>query len=130
MLDYRTSRLDYLNSVPIKFVISTEIFKISCDHFLRGWGQHSFHHNFIFWHNYFQCNICRKCKPKYLSLSKTYNLHYILIISQLWLTSHPRSTVVLLGTGAPGTSREIYSKDADDGLELATPRVLSSASSL
>ena len=33
--------------------------------------------------------------------------HYIFIISQLWLTSHPRSTVVLLDTGTPGTSREI-----------------------
>ena len=35
------------------------------------------------------------------------------IISQLWLTSHPRSTVVLLDTGTPGTSREIYSEDAN-----------------
>ena len=32
--------------------------------------------------------------------------HYIFIISQLWLTSHPRSTVVLLDTEIPGTSRE------------------------
>ena len=39
--------------------------------------------------------------------------HYIFIISQLWLTSHPRSTLVLLDTGTPGTSREIYSEDAD-----------------
>ena len=31
------------------------------------------------------------------------------------LTSHPRSTVALLDTGALGTSREIYSEDADDG---------------
>ena len=38
--------------------------------------------------------------------------HYIFIISQLWLTSHPRSTVVLLDTGTPGTSREVYSEDA------------------
>ena len=37
------------------------------------------------------------------------------IISQLWLTSHPRSTEVVLDTGPPGTSREIYSEDADDG---------------
>ena len=35
--------------------------------------------------------------------------HYIFIISQLWLTSHLRSTVVLLDTGTPVTSREIYS---------------------
>ena len=34
-------------------------------------------------------------------------------ISQLWLTSHPRSTLVLLDTGTPGTSREIYSEDTD-----------------
>ena len=39
--------------------------------------------------------------------------HYIFIISQLWLTSHPRSTVVLLETGTPGTSREIYDEDSD-----------------
>ena len=29
--------------------------------------------------------------------------HYRFIISQLWLISHPRSTVVLLDTGTPGT---------------------------
>ena len=39
--------------------------------------------------------------------------HYIFIISQRWLVSHPRSTVVLLYTGTPCTSREIYSEDAD-----------------
>ena len=37
--------------------------------------------------------------------------HYIFIISQLRLTSHPRSTVVLLDTETPGTSREIYSEE-------------------
>ena len=40
------------------------------------------------------------------------------IISQLWLTFHPRSTVVLLDTETPGTSREIYSEDADDGTRM------------
>ena len=40
--------------------------------------------------------------------------HYIFIISQLWLISLLRSTVVLLDTGTPGTSREIYSEDAND----------------
>ena len=35
----------------------------------------------------------------------------IIIIYQLWLISHPRGTVVLLDTGTPGTSREIYSED-------------------
>ena len=44
--------------------------------------------------------------------------HYIFIISQLCLTSHPRSTVVLLDTGTSGTSREIYSEDSDDGTWL------------
>ena len=29
------------------------------------------------------------------------------------LTSHPRSTVVLLDTGTAGTSREIYNEDED-----------------
>ena len=39
--------------------------------------------------------------------------HYIIVISQLWLTSHPRSTVVLLEKETPGTSREIYSEDTE-----------------
>ena len=46
------------------------------------------------------------------------------IISQLWLTSHPRSTVVLLDTGTPGTSKEIYSVDADDGTRTRNPSVI------
>ena len=29
----------------------------------------------------------------------------------IYMTSHPRSTVVLLDTGTPGTSREIYSEN-------------------
>ena len=33
--------------------------------------------------------------------------HYIFTISQLWLTSHPRNTVVLLDTGTPGTNRNL-----------------------
>ena len=36
--------------------------------------------------------------------------HNIFIISQLWSTSHPRSAVVLLDTGTPGTNREISLK--------------------
>ena len=47
--------------------------------------------------------------------------HYIFIISQLWLTSHPRSTVVLLDTGTPGTSREIYSEDANGESRTRNP---------
>ena len=46
------------------------------------------------------------------------------ITSQLWLTSHPRSTVVLPGTGTPGTSREIYSEDADDATGTRNPSVI------
>ena len=46
------------------------------------------------------------------------------IISQLWLTSHSRSTVVLLDTETPGTSREIYSEDDDDGTRTRIPSVV------
>ena len=47
--------------------------------------------------------------------------HYVFITSPLWLTSHPRSTVVLLDTGTPGTSREIYSEDADGETRTRNP---------
>ena len=50
--------------------------------------------------------------------------HYIFIISQLWLTSHPRSTVVLLDIGTPSTSREIYSEDADGETRTRNPSVI------
>ena len=50
--------------------------------------------------------------------------HYLFIISQLWLTFHPRSTEVLLDTGTPGTSREIYSEDANDGTQTHNPLVI------
>ena len=46
-----------------------------------------------------------------------------IIIAQLWLTSHPRSTVVLLDTGTPGTSREIFSEDADGETRTRNPPV-------
>ena len=54
---------------------------------------------------------------------------YIFIISQLRLTSHPRSTVVLLDTETPGTSREIYSEDVAQWLEhwVCNPGVASSS---
>ena len=55
---------------------------------------------------------------------KAFSLHYIFIISQLWLTSHPRGTVVLLDTGTPGTSREIYSEDADGETRARNPSVI------
>ena len=54
------------------------------------------------------------------------NLHYIFIISQLGLTSHPRSTVVLLDTETPGTSREIYSEDADGETRTRNPWITNS----
>ena len=49
---------------------------------------------------------------------------YTVIISQLWLTSHPRSTVVLLDSGTPATSREIYSEDADGETRTRNPSVI------
>ena len=51
-------------------------------------------------------------------------MNYIFIISQLWLTSHPRGTVVLLDTGTPDTNREIYSEDADDGTRTRNSSVI------
>ena len=55
---------------------------------------------------------------------KRHKLHHcIFIISQLWLTSHPRSIVVLLDTGTPGTSGEIFSQDADDGTRTRNPSI-------
>ena len=50
--------------------------------------------------------------------------HYIFIIAQLWLTSHLRSTVVLLDTGTPGTNREIFSEDADGETQTRNPSVI------
>ena len=52
------------------------------------------------------------------------NDHYMFVIFQLWLTAHLRSTVVLLNTGTPGTSREIYSEDANDGTQTRNPSVI------
>ena len=46
------------------------------------------------------------------------------LISQLWLTTHPRSTADPLNTGTPGTSREIYSEDADDGTQIGNGSVI------
>ena len=37
------------------------------------------------------------------------------------MISHPRSIVVLLDTGTPATSREIFSEDADDGTRTRNP---------
>ena len=46
--------------------------------------------------------------------------HYIFIIAELWLTYYPRNTVVPLDTGTPGTSREIFSEDADDETRISS----------
>ena len=62
--------------------------------------------------------INEDCLSKFLNKIKSsdnFPRDYIFTIYQLWLTSRPRSTVVLLDTGTPGTSRENYSEDADDG---------------
>ena len=50
--------------------------------------------------------------------------HYIFFIAQLWLTFHPRNTVVLLDTGTPGTCREIYGEDADCETRTRDPSVI------
>ena len=49
---------------------------------------------------------------------------YIFIISQLWLTSHPRNAVVLLDTITPGTNRASYSGDADDETRTRNPSAI------
>ena len=41
-----------------------------------------------------------------------------------YLTSRPRSTEVLLDTGTPGTRRETYSEDANDGTQTLNPLVI------
>ena len=43
---------------------------------------------------------------------------------QLWSISHLRKTVVLLDIGSPGTSREIYSEDADGDTRTRNPLVI------
>ena len=50
--------------------------------------------------------------------------HYIFIIFQLWLTSHQTTTVLLLDTGTPGTSRGIYSEDTNGETRTRNPSVI------
>ena len=38
-------------------------------------------------------------------------------------STNPRSTVVLLDTGTPGTSREIFSEDTNDGTRGRNPSI-------
>ena len=49
--------------------------------------------------------------------------HYINIISQLQLTSRPRSILVILDTRTPFTSREIYSEDANGKTRTRNPLI-------
>ena len=49
-----------------------------------------------------------------VTINKPKSTSLYIIISQLWLTFHPKSTVVLLDTGTPGTSRDIYSEHVND----------------
>ena len=44
--------------------------------------------------------------------------------AKLWLTSHPRSTMVILETETPGTCREIFSEDADGETRAHNPLVI------
>ena len=51
-------------------------------------------------------------------------MHYIFIISHMWLTSPPRSILALLNTGTSGTSREDTVRMPMGRLELVTPSVV------
>ena len=53
--------------------------------------------------------------------------HYIFLFSQLWLTSHSRSTVAVLDTGTPGTSREVHSEDPNGQTQTRNPWITSPA---
>ena len=76
------------------------------------------------------CNQIRQdgtILPRNSKIETILLFHYLFISSQLWLTSHPKSTVVLLGTGTPDTSREIYSEDADGETRTRNPLVITDA---
>ena len=66
--------------------------------------------------------LMEELTPKEI-ITKKFN-HYTFVIVQLWLTSHLRSTVVLLDTGTQSTSRKIYSEDADKGIRTRNPSVI------
>ena len=64
-------------------------------------------------------------EPSPPSVANRVKVHNIFTISQVCLTSHPQSTLVLLHTGTPGTSRENYSQlrvrvTSSAGLRLLT----------
>ena len=76
------------------------------------------------------CNQIRQdgtILPRNSKIETILLFHYMFISSQLWLTSHPKSTVVLLGTGTPNTSREIYSEDANGETGTLNPLVITDA---
>ena len=52
-----------------------------------------------------ELNSSRAIAGKELSLSRWCTASLYIYHSQLWLTSHPRSTMVLLDTGAPVTKQ-------------------------
>ena len=60
-------------------------------------------------------------KQQYMYFQIDYLFSIIICLS---IISHPRSTVVLLDTETPGTSRQIYSEDADDGTRTHNPKVI------
>ena len=76
------------------------------------------------------CNQTRQDEailPRNSKIETILLFHYMFISSQLWLTSHPRSTVVLLGTGTLDTSGEILSEDADCETRTRNPLVITDA---
>ena len=74
-------------------------------------------------HSWLFAPVNTRVHGKVLSLSyhAIVIFYHVFIISQLWLTSHPRSTVVVLDTGTSGTSREIYSENADGETRTRNP---------
>ena len=77
--------------------------------------------------SYNQTKQDRISLPRNSKIETILLFHCMFISSQLWLTSHPRSTVVLLGTGTPNTSREIYGEDADGKTRTRNPLVITDA---
>ena len=68
-----------------------------------------------------------KCNITVSVFSAWLGLHYMLIISHLWLISHLRGTLFPLDTGTPGTSREdtLRMPMGDSNLQLAMIRAVS-----
>ena len=73
----------------------------------------------LFSDNQGACTVVDKGSPKLILNQLAID---IFVLAFLWLTSHPRSTVVPLDTGTPGMSRKIFSEDADG--DTRTPSVI------